>query len=199
MTDQANPVDAGSTTADETTAPATQDAAYWKNEMHKAVQARQEAKEKLRAKEAEAEELRQKLEAGSKPADAGDDLAAKLAELTATKQALEAKLEDQTKQYREDKILSKLTAGLPEDRYEAIATLYRANAATLDDGAEIAAVVERAGELLKAKAAPLFATQAEPTKGRLPNGGDSPEFDPEAERAKIRAAIRAKGGTGVTL
>lgn len=198
MTEEANPVDAGSEApAKETTSPATQDAAYWRNEMHNAVQARQSAKEELRAARAELAELKS---SNQPKADAGPDLAAQIAELTANNEALAAKLETQAKDHRESSILSKLTAGLPDDRHEAIATLYRANAATLDDGtADIAAVAEKAGEHLKAKAAPLFTTQAAPTQGRLPNAGGSPEFNPDAERAKTRDAIRKMGGTGVTL
>jgi hypothetical protein len=203
MNDQANPVDAGSdTTATEKPEPATKDAHYWRNEMHNAVQSRQAAKEELRAAKAQLAELKAQL--GDKPkadANGSAELSAKIiAELTASNEALATKLETQTKTYREGAILSRLTAGIPDDRHEAIATLYRANAATLDDGtAEIAAVAEKAGELLKAKAAPLFTTIAEPTKGRLPNPGGSPEFNADAERAKTREALRKAGGTGVTL
>ena len=201
MTEEANPVDAGGAPASESPTPATQDAAYWKNEMHKAVQARQEAKEKLRARDAIIEELKGKLSENAAPkADASPDLKSKLDELTANNEALAAKLEAQTKKYRESNILSKLTAGLPEDRHEAIADLYRANAATLDDGtAEIADVVAKAGELLKAKAAPLFNAHPQPTQGRLPNGGKPPELDVDAERKKRVDALRRIGATGVGL
>lgn len=197
MTEEAKPVDAGSAPAEPAPTPATQDAAYWKNEMHKAIEKRQAALEESRALKAKLSELESKP---APQADASPDLAKQIAELTANNEALSAKLETQTKQFREASILSKLTAGLPEDRHEAIADLYRANAATLDDGtAEIADVVERAGELLKAKAAPLFTAHPQPTTGRLPNGGASPEFDLEAERKKRTEALRRIGATGVSL
>lgn len=200
MTDTPPPVDAGGQAPASDNTPATQDAAYWKNEMHNAVKARQDIKEKFKGASDRISELETQLADSQKPVDADDDIAAKLSAVTAERDGLSAKLENQAKQYREESILSKLTAGLPDDRHAAIASLYRSNAASLDDGkAEIADIVKEAGELLSKIAAPLFQTQSSPTEGRLPHNGAAAEFDPEAARAKTRAAIRKSGGTGVTL
>ena len=195
MTDQ-TPVDAGALAPASEPAPTPNDkgAEYWKNEAHNAFEKRNAAKNRVKELEAQLDSLNQPK------ADADGDLSKQLAQLTLERDGFKSKLADQEKAHREGAILRKLTAGLPEDRHDAIASLYRSNAATLDDGtAEPAAVAEEAGKLLSKIAAPLFETKSPPKPGRLPNDGGAPEFNPEAERAKTREALRRLGATGVTL
>lgn len=195
MTETNAPVDAAAPAPASEPAPAPTDkgADYWKNEAHNAFEKRNAAKARVKELEAQIESLSQPK------ADAGGDMAKQLNTITAERDGLQTKLDQTLKAHRESAILNKLTAGLPDDRHAAIASLYRSNAATLDDGtAEPAEIAMAAGELLSKIAAPLFETKAAKI-GRIPNDGGPAKFDPEAEKAKHAEALRKMGATGISL
>jgi hypothetical protein len=196
MNETPPPVDAGGQAppSESTPTPTDKGADYWKNEAHNAFEKRNAAKSRVKELEAE-------LNALKKPdADADGEMSKQLATLITERDGLQTKLDETLKAHRESAIISKLTAGLPEDRHAAIVSLYRSFAARLDDGsAEPAEIAKEAGELLSKIAAPLFETKAVHKPGRLPNDGGPAKFDPEAEKAKHAAALKAMGATGISL
>jgi hypothetical protein len=75
--------------------------------------------------------------------------------------------------------------------------LYKAQAATLDDGsASPDEVTQKADAFLRQIAPQLFKPISAPREGRLPNDGGPPVFDANKARAEHAAQLRKMGATG---